>query len=33
LYAAGVHSVLAGLSALYLLMAVVPWLRVFALMG
>ena len=33
LYAAGVHSVLAGLSALYLLMAVVPWLRVFAVMG
>jgi hypothetical protein len=30
LYAAGVHYVLAGLSALYLLAAVVPWLRVFA---
>lgn len=30
LYVAGVHSVLAGLSALYLLAAVVPWLRIFA---
>ena len=30
LYAAGVHHVLAGLSALYLFVAVVPWLRVFA---
>lgn len=32
LYLAGVHHVLAGLSALYLFVAVVPWLRVFALM-
>ena len=31
LYAAGVHHVLAGLSALYLFAAVVPWLRIFAL--
>ena len=30
LYAAGVHHVLAGLSALYLFAAVVPWLRIFA---
>jgi hypothetical protein len=30
LYAAGVHHVLAGLSALYLFAAVVPWLHVFA---
>jgi hypothetical protein len=30
LYAAGVHYVLAGLSALYLFAAVVPWLRIFA---
>jgi hypothetical protein len=33
LYAAGVHYVLAGLSVLYLFAAVVPWLRVFALVG
>ena len=31
LYAAGVHNVLAGLSALYLFAAVMPWLRIFAL--
>jgi hypothetical protein len=31
LYAAGVHHVLAGLSALYLFAAVMPWLRIFAL--
>ena len=30
LYATGVHHVLAGLSALYLFAAVVPWLRIFA---
>jgi hypothetical protein len=30
LYVAGVHHVLAGLSALYLFGAVVPWLRIFA---
>jgi hypothetical protein len=30
LYLAGVHYVLAGLSALYLFAAVVPWLRIFA---
>jgi hypothetical protein len=30
LYVAGVYHVLAGLSALYLFGAVVPWLRVFA---
>ena len=30
LYAAGVHRVLAGLTALYLFAAVVPWLRIFA---
>ena len=30
LYAAGVHHVLAGLSALYLLAAVMPWLKIFA---
>jgi hypothetical protein len=30
LYVAGVHHVLAGLSALYLFAAVVPWLRIFA---
>jgi hypothetical protein len=30
LYAAGVHRVLAGLSALYLLAAVVPWLEIFS---
>ena len=31
LYAAGVHNVLACLSALYLVAAVMPWLRIFAL--
>ena len=31
LYVAGVYHVLAGLSALYLFAAVVPWLRIFAL--
>jgi hypothetical protein len=30
LYAAGVHRVLAGLTALYLFAAVVPWLRIFS---
>lgn len=30
LYAAGVHSVLIGLSALYLFAAVVPWLHIFS---
>jgi len=30
LYVTGVHYVLAGLSALYLFAAVVPWLRIFA---
>jgi hypothetical protein len=30
LYAAGVHRVLAGLSALYLFAAVVPWLQIFS---
>ena len=30
LYVAGVHHVLFGLSALYLFVAVVPWLRIFA---
>jgi hypothetical protein len=30
LYVAGVYHVLAGLSALYLFAAVVPWLRIFA---
>ena len=30
LYAAGVHQLLAGLSALYLFAAVMPWLHVFA---
>ena len=29
LYAAGVHRVLVGLSALYLFAAVVPWLQIF----
>jgi hypothetical protein len=28
LYAAGIHQILAGLSALYLFGAVVPWLRI-----
>jgi hypothetical protein len=30
LYVAGVHRVLAGLSALYLVLAVMPWLHVFS---
>ena len=30
LYAAGVHRVLAGLTALYLFGAVVPWLRIYS---
>jgi hypothetical protein len=30
LYAAGVHRVLAGLTALYLFAAVVPWLQIFS---
>jgi hypothetical protein len=30
LYAAGVHRVLAGLTALYLFAAVMPWLHIFA---
>jgi hypothetical protein len=30
LYVTGVHHVLLGLSALYLFVAVVPWLRIFA---
>src|SRR4051812_13465896 len=30
LYAAGVHRVLAGLTALYLFSAVMPWLHIFA---
>ena len=33
LYVAGVHRVLAGLSALYLLAAVVPWLQIFSQLG
>ena len=33
LYAAGVHRVLAGLSALYFVMAVVPWLQIFSQLG
>ena len=33
LYAAGVNRVLAGLSALYLLAAVVPWLQIFSQLG
>ena len=33
LYAAGVYHVLAGLSALYLLAAVVPWLRILAIIS
>ena len=33
LYAAGVHHVLAGLSALYLFAAVVPWLQIFSQLG
>lgn len=30
LYLTGVHHVLAGLSMLYLLVAVIPWLRIFS---
>ncbi len=30
LYVTGVHHVLAGLSALYLFAAVIPWMRIFA---
>jgi hypothetical protein len=33
LYAAGVHHVLAALSALYLFAAVVPWLQIFSQLG
>ena len=33
LYAAGVHRVLVGLSALYLFAAVVPWLQIFSQLG
>lgn len=33
LYGAGVHRVLAGLSALYLFVAIVPWLHVFSTIG
>ena len=33
LYAAGVHRILAGLSALYLLAAVVPWLQIMSQLG
>ena|SRR5436190_24387637 len=33
LYAAGVHRVLAGLSALYFFAAVVPWLQIFSQLG
>jgi arginine exporter protein ArgO len=33
LYATGVHGVLAGLSALYLFVAVVPWLQIFSQLG
>jgi hypothetical protein len=33
LYVAGVHRVLAGLSALYLLGAVVPWLQIISQLG
>jgi hypothetical protein len=33
LYAAGVHHVLAGLSALYLFAAVMPWLHIFSEIG
>ncbi len=33
LYAAGVHGVLAGLSALYLIAAVMPWLHIFSQIG
>jgi hypothetical protein len=33
LYAAGVHRVLAGLVALYLFAAVMPWLQIFSQLG
>jgi hypothetical protein len=33
LYATGVHRVLVGLSALYLFVAVVPWLQIFSQLG
>jgi hypothetical protein len=33
LYFAGVHRVLAGLSALYFFAAVVPWLQIFSQLG
>jgi len=33
LYFAGVHRVLAGLSALYLFAAVMPWLQIFTQLG
>ena len=33
LYVAGVHHVLAALSALYLFAAVVPWLQIFSQLG
>jgi hypothetical protein len=33
LYAAGVHRVLVGLSALYLFAAVVPWLQILSQLG
>jgi hypothetical protein len=33
LYFAGVHRVLAGLSALYLFAAVMPWLQIFSQLG
>ncbi|MBY0494863.1 MAG: DUF5658 family protein [Cyanobacteria bacterium] len=33
LYAAGVHRVLAGLSALYFFFAVMPWLQIFSQLG
>ena len=33
LYATGVHSVLAALSALYFFAAVIPWLQIFSQLG
>jgi len=33
LFVTGVHRILAGLSALYLFAAVVPWLRIFSQLG
>jgi hypothetical protein len=33
LYAAGVHRILIGLSALYLFAAVMPWLHIFSQLG